>query len=91
MFQEFDSMEKTYFLNISKKIVRYNETRKITVDELYYSLVEIEKKRGEKLKLMLREAYTKLLDISYQLPFELEEYFEKEILVKMLLYVSEML
>lgn len=75
-------MEKTYIQDISKKILRNNETRKSTVDELYYILIEIEKKRGNKLKLILRQAFSKLSDISYQLPFELEEYFEKQILVK---------
>lgn len=44
-------------------------------------LRELERSRSEAYKEILREAYKKLHKISFMLPHELQEFFEKEILV----------
>lgn len=67
---------------MSKNIVDANEKRKSYVDALNDSLINIEKYRSKKFKAILSETYMALVEISHQLPFELEEFFEKEILVR---------
>lgn len=45
-------------------------------------LRELESNRSESYKEILRTAYQKLHNISFLLPYELQEFFENEILVR---------
>lgn len=69
-FQETLDVIGSMYLDYQNRLSSYHEYLK-----------ELERIRSEAYKEILRTAYKKLHNISFLLPYELQEFFEKEILV----------
>lgn len=75
------TLGKENFERIFDKISQLHQKHINKIEQFYIFLRDLEKLRADKFKEVLRKAYARLHEISYQLPYELQQYFENEILV----------
>lgn len=67
--------------NTKQEIVTVHQNFKETVNTFYEFLQRTEKSRIRSYKYILKEAYNKLIEVSYMLPYDLQKFFEHELLV----------
>lgn len=80
-FQPAD-LALTHFSKAIEDIIAIYRVNKHRLFTLLQKLKVMEKCRSEDFKRILKVAYKKMNEISFKLPFEIQEYFEQEIEVK---------
>ncbi|KAF2889856.1 hypothetical protein ILUMI_16317 [Ignelater luminosus] len=74
------TLGKGDFEKIHEKISKLHQEHTNKIEQFYIFLQDLEKLRANKFKEVLKTAYARLHEISYQLPYEVQQYFEHEIL-----------
>lgn len=74
-------VEVSNFRDIKEEIIIRHQNFKDAINPFYEFLQQTEKSRIHSYKHILKDAYNKLIEVSYMLPYDLQKFFEHELLV----------
>ncbi|KAF5299349.1 hypothetical protein FQA39_LY02522 [Lamprigera yunnana] len=78
--EKISTFDKDAFELAKNYTLEMLENNKFLINQFYNFLKNLEKSRTQSYKELLRYEYKELHNISYQLPYEIENYFESKIL-----------